>query len=231
MKRKLILSVLLLTLSLITYSSSLRQLGSAYIPVPSLDTLSPNLCTAFCLDYGDHCVFGANQDNLLEIGLLFVNKRHGLKMTWDSSTSGDYARWVSEYGSVTINFVAYHMAWAGMNEAGLMVSTMAVPESRGPRADGRPSFQGPFWMQYHLDNHSTVDQVIASDADIRLVKSAVDHYLVCDRSGTCAAIEFLDGKPVYHTGESLPVKALTNSTYEQSIRPWEEEDIQPNENS
>ncbi|MBM3134720.1 MAG: linear amide C-N hydrolase [Chloroflexi bacterium] len=195
---------------------------STQTPLPAEAPVLRRTCTAFCLDNGDRCVFGANQDNTLEIGLLFVNKRHMLKTTWDPSTSGEYARWVSKYGSVTINFVGYQMAWAGMNEAGLMISTMSLAETRDPTPDERPPFNGPFWMQYQLDNHSTVEQVIASDAEIRLVESAVDHYLVCDRTGACATIEFLEGKLVYRTGEGLPVSALTNSTYHDSISAWEE---------
>jgi hypothetical protein len=102
-----------------------------------------------------------------------------------------------------------------------MISTMGVAETRGPIPDERPPFQGPFWMQYQLDNHSSVDQVMASDAEIRLTESTVDHYLVCDRTGACATIEFLEGKLVYRTSESLPVKALTNSTYRDSVSAWE----------
>lgn len=37
------------------------------------------------------------------------------------------------------------------------------------------------------------------------------HWLVCDSTGQCATVEFLKGKTVYHTGDELPVKALTNS--------------------
>ena len=83
-------------------------------------------------------------------------------------------------------------------------------------------------MQYQLDTHSTVEQVIASDAQIRLVGSAVDHYLVCDRTGACASIEFLEGELVYHTGQSLPVKALTNSTYRESVSTWKDRERHPN---
>ena len=68
-----------------------------------------------------------------------------------------------------------------------------------------------------LDTCGTVEEVIAADPQVRIFET-VDHYLVADRQGNCAAIEFLDGQMVYHTGEKLPVKALTNSTYEGSIR-------------
>jgi penicillin V acylase-like amidase (Ntn superfamily) len=178
---------------------------------------SPRACTALCLDNGDHCVFGANQDNALRMGLVFINKRQVLKTTWDPSTSGAYAHWVSKYGSVTINFVGYQMAWAGMNEAGLMISTMSLAETQGPAPDERPPFLGAYWVQYQLDSNSTVEQVIASDPEIRVAPSAVDHYLACDRTGDCAVIEFLRGERVVHRGSSLPVQALTNSTYEESL--------------
>jgi penicillin V acylase-like amidase (Ntn superfamily) len=204
-------------------------------PAPQMVPTNPRgACTSFCLDNGNHCVFGANMDNTLEIGLLFVNKRHVIKTTWDPGASGEYARWTSRYGSVTINFVGYQMVWAGMNEAGLMISTMSLADTQGPAPDKRLPFQGPFWMQYQLDNHSTIEEVIASDAEIRLPESTVDHYLTCDRTGACAVIEFLDGELVYHTGESLPVKALTNNTYHDSISAWEEsllDESQPDDDS
>jgi penicillin V acylase-like amidase (Ntn superfamily) len=231
---KLTVGILLCLLALIGYALPAISLASAQVGLTPLQSITAGACTSFCLDNGDHCVFGANQDNTVEIGLLFVNKRRVLKTTWDPSTSGEYARWISKYGSVTINFVGYQMAWAGMNEAGLMISTMGVAETRGPLPDERPPFQGPFWMQYQLDNHSSVDQVLASDAEIRLTESTVDHYLVCDRTGACATTEFLEGKLVYHTGESLPVTALTNNTYDDSVSAWEESLLgksQPEDNS
>jgi len=112
-------------------------------PPVQLSTREPpqdGACTALCLDDGDHCVFGANQDNTLKIGLLLINKRSVLKTTWSPNTSGEYARWISRYGSVTVNFVGYQMAWAGMNEAGLMLSTMSLAETQPPMPDERPPF-------------------------------------------------------------------------------------------
>lgn len=56
---------------------------------------------------------------------------------------------------------------------------------------------------------ATVEDLIRSDAQVRIMET-VDHYLVCDREGNCAAVEFLDGKMVCHTAGDLPVWALTN---------------------
>jgi len=177
-------------------------------------------CSSFCLDNGDYCVFGANQDNQIDAGMLFVNKRHVMKTAWDPSTSGEYARWISRYGSVTFVHAGYQMAWAGMNEAGLMISTMALGKTQNPAPDERPPLASSFWAQYQLDNFSTVEEVIASDAHVRIADT-VDHYLVCDARGKCATIEFLEGEIVVHNGVTLPVQALTNSVYEDAVSYWE----------
>jgi hypothetical protein len=144
-----------------------------------------------------------------------------MKTAWDPSTSGEYARWVSQYGSVTFVHAGYQMAWAGMNEVGLMISTMALGETQNPPPDERPPLASSFWAQYQLDNSSTVEEVIASDAQVRIADT-VDHYLVCDGKGDCATIEFLEGEMTVHTGETLPVKVLTNSLYQQDVTSWEE---------
>ncbi len=79
-------------------------------------------------------------------------------------------------------------------------------------------------VQYQLDNFSTVDEVIASYQSIRIQASRefhdaaeAVHWLVSDSKGKCASIEFLKGKMVCHTGWTMPVKVLANSTYDQSI--------------
>ncbi len=89
MKRKLTVGILLFFSMLIGHT--LPAMSPTFVPVGLmlLPSISPVACTSVCLDNGDQCVFGANQDNTLEIGLLFVNKRHLLKTTWDPSTSGD----------------------------------------------------------------------------------------------------------------------------------------------
>jgi choloylglycine hydrolase len=66
-----------------------------------------------------------------------------------------------------------------------------------------------------------VEEVVQTDKRIRVAQVAkVDfrvHYLVCDASGDLATIEFLGGKLRCHRGDELPVKALTNDTYRESL--------------
>lgn len=224
MKKRLIFFILFLSFIIIGHNqstvSSLAESINTWLG-PFHTDQSGQSCTSFCLDNGDRCLFGTNQDNQIDAGLLFVNKRNVLKTGWDSSTSGDYARWMSKYGSVTFVHAGHQLAWAGMNEAGLMISTMELGQTENPNPDERPPLASSFWVQYQLDNHSSVEEVLASDSQVRIADT-VDHYLVSDRSGNCAVIEFLEGKMVYHSGESLPVKALTNSGYQDSVSAWED---------
>ncbi len=217
----LIVQAIILFVLLASCAQTTTSPATGLTDTPSVVPAAAQACTSFCLDNGNHCVFGMNQDNRIDAGLLFVNKRNVLKTAWDPSTSGEYARWTSKYGSVTIVHGGYQMAWAGMNEAGLMISTMALGETQNPAPDERPPIGSSFWAQYQLDNHITVQEVITSDAQVRIADT-VDHYLVCDSKGDCATIEFLEGKMVVHSGEALPVKALANSSYQESVRTWEE---------
>jgi penicillin V acylase-like amidase (Ntn superfamily) len=40
---------------------------------------------------------------------------------------------------------------------------------------------------------------------------------VCDASGDCASLEYLDGKLVCHRGQDFPLHALANSTYDHAL--------------
>ncbi len=183
-------------------------------------------CSSLSLDNGGYAVFGYNKDHTFVDGLVAVNKRYVAKSGWEPSTGGEYAVWTSKYGSVTFNHSGYQLPSAGMNEAGLMISTHALLTTENPAPDARPPIVSALWAQYVLDNFSTVEEVLASDSRVRISETE-DHYLVCDRTGDCATIEFLGGEMVYHTGDALPVKALTNSTYEDSLEAWQESAIHP----
>ena len=95
-------------------------------PVDTDPVLTEQACTSFCLDNAGGAVFGSNYDNEIWEGLLFVNKRGVTKTGWEAGTTGRYARWTAEYGSVTFNLAGAQMAWAGMNEVGLITAQACV---------------------------------------------------------------------------------------------------------
>ena len=159
--------------------------------------------------------------------LLVVNKRGVKKIAYLSSyyEEASPAVWTSKYGSVTFDQYGCGFPTGGINEAGLVVEAMMLPGALYPATDSRPGVGTNQWMQYQMDNHSTVDEVIASDLKIRIPRSIYKnrpgtHFLVSDKWGKCAVIEFLEGKMVVYTGDTMPVMALTNSRYAESLDYW-----------
>jgi choloylglycine hydrolase len=172
-------------------------------------------CSTFVLEEGDNLVLGKNFDWFTGVGMVVVNK-HGVSKTAALAPERNPAHWASRYGSITFNQVGREYPMGGMNEAGLVVEQMLLEETEYPEADGRPVVGELQWVQYQLDNFSSVAGVIASDSLLRIHPGAAKlHYLVCDREGNTATIEFIEGRLVAHTGEELPARVLTNTVYSE----------------
>ena len=185
-------------------------------------------CSTFRIDHDNKFYLGKNYD--WRVGnVLVVVKKRGVKKTayLNPSYHGENpAVWTSKYGSVTFDQYACGFPSGGMNEAGLVVEATGLIGTSYPAADARPSINASQWRQYQLDNHSTVDEVITSNSKIRILRPikrymlASHHCLVSDKSGKCAVIEFREGKMVVYTGDTMPVMALTNSWYDESMDYW-----------
>jgi hypothetical protein len=174
-------------------------------------------CTTFVLHQGNRLIFGRNLDWFSGTGLVTVNPRN-LEKTALVDPSEKPVQWVSKFGSITFNQIGRELPFGGMNESGLVVEHMTLDETVYPSKDYRRAIGAFQWIQYQLDSYSTVEEVIGSDSLLRINDAdSKIHFLVCDRSGRTAAIEFLNGKMVCHTGKDLPVPALANSTYEESL--------------
>lgn len=173
-------------------------------------------CTTFCLQRGPAGVFGKNYDWHIGDGLVVVNKQ-GVEKRSILRPAENPARWTSKYGSVTFNQYGREFPSGGMNEKGLVVELMWLDATRYPPPDGRPALNCLEWIQYQLDTSDSVQAVLANAAKLRIASEAGLHYLVCERSGRCATVEFLNGKLVQHSGKTLPVPVLANSTYAESL--------------
>ena len=182
-------------------------------------------CSTFCLDMNGQHIVGFNLDWIQPDGLVVVNK-HGVKKTAFVDTQNDYgqpATWLSKYGSVTFNmFGPEFTAALGMNEAGLVVCGLNLNATQNPAPDKRPYAGMGQYTQYQLDNFNTVKDVMASVKQIRIggpyATKMPTHFFICDKTGACAVVEFLDGKPVFYSGKNLPIKALTNTAYADALR-------------
>jgi penicillin V acylase-like amidase (Ntn superfamily) len=174
-------------------------------------------CTTFLLHRGNELVFGRNYDWVTGNGFVCTNQR-GLQKKSAVRADGKPLEWTSKYGSITFNQYGKEFPTGGMNEKGLVVELMWLEESRYAIADNRPAIDVLQWIQYQLDCHSTVSEVIATDKHVRINNGDVPlHYLIADKTGASATIEFLNGKMITHTNAELELPVLTNETYDKSL--------------
>jgi penicillin V acylase-like amidase (Ntn superfamily) len=189
--------------------ATLTSLGlAALIATPALS------CTTVCLLDGARPVVAYNYDFDPPEGLVLVNKRGVAKR---SMLPAPAAAWAAVHGSVTFNQFGRDNPTTGINERGLMISLMWLDETRYPAPDGRPAISVLEWIQYNLDRHASVAEVLANAEALRPASRVPIHYLFADATGDVAAAEFLDGRLVAHRGPTLPVRALANSTYVDSL--------------
>lgn len=147
-------------------------------------------------------------------------------MNRDGGAGSNSFSWVSKYGSVCTSFYDGGTA-DGMNEAGLVGNMLYLVESVYPEPDstGKPRMSVGAWLQYFLDEFSTVANAVAAlqDPPFALVapilpngRVAAVHLALADAEGDSAILEYLDGKLVIHSGPQYCV--LTNSpSYEQQL--------------
>jgi len=173
-------------------------------------------CSTFVLRQGDHIVFGRNYDYSIGYGLIFVNQS-GLRKT-PFQVQPSALSWNAKYGSISFNEYGKEAPFDGMNQSGLVIAQMWLDGTGYPAADSRPPVGVLAWIQYQLDNSATVQDVLRTDSAIRISPdNSPLHFLVADRTGDAAVVEFLSGRMVVHRGADLPVSVLTNSRYDDSV--------------
>ena len=149
-----------------------------------------NACTTFLLSKDGKLMFGRNYDWITGAGIVNTNQRGLFKTTAEKNQKT--MSWVSLYGSITFNQYGKEFPTGGMNEKGLVVELMWLDGTKYPATDQRPAVGVLQWIQYQLDMHATVDDIINSDKKIRISDEATPlHFLIADAKGNAATIEFL----------------------------------------
>jgi len=201
-------------------NSRFKSLRPLLILLLSAHTALP--CTSFVQQGKGRVYFGRNLDWFWEDGIVVINPRD-LQKTAFLLAEHSPAKWTARFGSVTFNQFGRELPMGGMNEAGLVVENMQLGETGYAAPDSRPAINLVQWIQYQLDTCRTVADILATDKDLRVENPAAAlpaiarmHYLVCDASGDCASIEFLDGKTVVHRGAAMTCPVLANDTYDTS---------------
>ena len=192
---------------------------SGSLPMLFLES-SAQGCTTFSTAVNGKVIFGKTYDWNMEQGYVMVNKRH-VEKTAIALLPGDRpVTWQSTLGSVTFNQYGRELPNAGVNEAGLVVEVMVLSSSAFPSAQqSDDSINETQWVQYILDQASTIDDAVALANQVRISKVMVPlHYQVCDVTGDCAAFEYIGGILRISRGSNFSKHVLTNSTYADSTQ-------------
>lgn len=148
-------------------------------------------------------------------GFLIVNAK-GISRR--SVMDGDGARWTARFGSVTVNQVGPGMPTAGMNTAGLAVTLMWNDDAVYGGAADVPTVSELEFIQFLLDTSGTVDDALERFETVRIKGVVPIHYFLFDRMGTAAILTPTRNGLRVHTGDSLPVPALTNTSYAAALK-------------
>lgn len=173
-------------------------------------------CSTFLIPQSREKIMGKNYDWSHNDGIVVVNKKNLKKTAFGRMANP--ARWVSRFGSVTFNQHGREFPLGGINEAGLAVEIMWLDETSYPPVGSLPAVNELQWIQYQLDNYSSIQELAASADKLAIAKVFANvHYLACDKTGECAVVEFLNGKLETRSGRDMFVDASTNDSYDASV--------------
>lgn len=180
-------------------------------------------CSGFVFKNKEQLYLCSSLDQFTLHGYILQNKRDVLKTGFNPFVDKKL-KWTSKYGSVTFTNIGKEMPTGGINESGLAIAIMTTPKMEYPAFDNRYELNELQWIQYVLDNFSTIQEVINSDSLIR-IKCYFDnlHYLICDKTGNSLIVEYKDGKMNCYTGENITIPVLENSFYEKSVKVYKQE--------
>ncbi|MCY6383093.1 hypothetical protein [Hoeflea prorocentri] len=142
-------------------------------------------------------------------GFVFVNPANGARR---SIMDGPAAKWPVRYGSVTFNQMGPGMPAAGMNTKGLIV-TLMWNEDAVFGTEGTVVLNELEFIQRLLDTSGSVDEALASLPGLRIEGLVPIHFFLADSNGAVAAITPASTGFIIHQDETMPVPALTNTTY------------------
>jgi len=188
------------------------------------NAIKTSACSTFMLHKGDKLIYGhnLNEGDMGVPGIVFVNKRGAFKMgrTLNEMMFKEVGKvsnlnWISRYGSVTFNNFGKDLPDGGMNEAGFYIWEMNE-NPQYPVGDSLYSLSQMGWMQYLLDNCSTVQEALEVTKNFE-IDGWGWHYLLADKTGDCASLFFKEGKMKVNRGSEMPVKGLFNTPYEREM--------------
>ncbi|MEO1248901.1 MAG: carcinine hydrolase/isopenicillin-N N-acyltransferase family protein [Pseudomonadota bacterium] len=146
-------------------------------------------------------------------GFFYANPASAARRSIMQDGESEPAEWFVEYASVTFSQMGPGMPVAGMNTAGLVVTLMWNEQVVfGGRKDA-PIVNELELIQRLLDTSGTVDEALESLDGVRIQGLVPIHYLLADRTGNTAAVMPTEAGYRIHSGDDMPLPALTNTSY------------------
>jgi choloylglycine hydrolase len=171
------------------------------------------------VEKSERAIMAKSYDFSYGIGNLIVNKRNMKKVSLDGSFKLKALRWTSKYGNVTFNQAGIEFPYSGLNEKGVAIEVLLLFEARfNENSNNKKSINESQILQYILDMAENVDEAIELFKKVHIYQMAAGvHYFICDKTKECAVIEYLDGEINIYRGDNLPIKALSNTTYQKAL--------------
>jgi choloylglycine hydrolase len=165
--------------------------------------------SAFFIEH-DVKLLAKNHDWKVGHGYIFKNIRGQLKFAYGWSGKNP-ASWTSKYGSITFNQFGKEFPSGGINEKGLVVEKLFLPNSVYPNFHNAPTISDLEWIQYQLDNFATVKEVIDHLEKLNIYPLESLQYILADSTGDAVIIDFLNGKIGIHFRKQNHIVLTTES--------------------
>lgn len=159
-------------------------------------------CTAFVTkNEKGEVLYGRNFDFLYAPSLqLYTEPQNGYKSV--STVNLSFAGYSEDYlpdGSLFDKFLtlaAPFLPFDGMNEKGVAIALLAVPEAEPPYDSNKITLNTTTAIRLVLDHASTVEEAVEllRDYNIYFSGDIECHYLIADASGRSVIVEFYDGE-------------------------------------
>ncbi len=152
------------------------------------------MCSVIGIRHDDRGLMGGSYDFHYHHGLIVSNRRGLHKQALEQNQP--VLEWESRYGSVTLDQFGRELPSCGINEAGLAIHMAQQPgKNYPPVPEGQPKLTELQWIQYQLDRHGDVDEVIAALDEAPIEPAYMElHYALCDSNGDMAIIEYVAGE-------------------------------------
>lgn len=159
-------------------------------------------CTAFVTkNEKGEVLYGRNFDFLYAPSLqLYTEPQNGYRSV--STVNLSFAGYSEDYlpdGSLFDKFLtlaAPFLPFDGMNEKGVAIALLAVPEAEPPYDSNKITLNTTTAIRLVLDHASTVEEAVEllRDYNIYFSGDIECHYLIADASGRSVIVEFYDGE-------------------------------------